>query len=467
MAKQGLWRNRLAYGMGTIGRDMVATLVTMYMMFYMTDVLNVSEGTLGMVTVVIVFMRIFDGVNDPFMGTLVDNTKTRWGKFKPWILSGALFWALFHILLFVDFGLKGVPFVILFTLLYLFWELSYTANDISYWSMIPALSRDQKEREKIGSAARISASLGMFTLVVALIPLSHYLEQRFGSLQKGWFGIAVITAALMLFFQAFTLIFVKEETIPEKEGEHTRFKDLFRIIFKNDQLLVVTGAMLLFMSGYTATTAMGIYYFKYVYGDEGMYSVFALLLGVSQIIGLAVFPLLSKRIKRQSLFSLGIGLVVLGYIGFFLAPLHMLPIGISGVLIFVGQSFIQLLMLMYIADSVEYGQWKFGRRNESVTFSLQPLIYKCANALASAMTGITLILSGIKRADSAADVTSRGVMGLKVSMMLIPLVFVIVCFILIRKYYKIDEKFYARILRDNRAAEEKILTAEAEDLVRD
>lgn len=457
MSNKMLWRNRLGYGLGTVGRDMVATLVTMYMMYYVTDILNVSDSTLVMVTGVIVFMRFFDGVNDPFMGTLVDNTKTRWGKFKPWILGGALFWALFHILMFTDFGLRGVPFVVLFTILYLFWEIAYTANDISYWSMVPALSRTQKEREKIGSIARISASVGMFTLVVALLPVTKKLGAKFASPQKGWFAMAVITAALMLFFQSFTLIFVKEETIPEKEGEHTRFIDLFKIIFKNDQLLVVTVAMLCFMSGYTATTGFGIYYFKYVFGNEDMYSVFALLLGVSQIIGLAVFPLLSKRWKRESLFTLGIALVSLGYICFFLTPLHMLPIGISGVLIFVGQAFIQLLMLMYIADSVEYGQWKFGKRNESVTFSIQPLIYKVANAVASGIIGATLIVSGIKRAETAADVTARGVLQLKVSMMLIPLAFSAVCFILIKKFYKIDEDFYARILKDNKKAEQAIL----------
>lgn len=460
MKKRELWCNRLGFGLGTVGRDMVATLVTMYMMFYLTDVLNVSEGTLGMLTFVIVFMRIFDGVNDPFMGTLVDNTKTPWGKFKPWIAGGAVVWALFHVLMFADFGLKGFSFVVLFTLLYLGWELSYTANDISFWSMIPALSRDQKEREKIAAVARIAASVGMFTLVVALIPLSKVFEKRLGSLQKAWLAIALLTAFLMLFFQAFTLIFVKEQTIPEKSGEHTRFRDLFKIIFKNDQLLIVTAAMLCFMAGYTATTGLGIYYFKYIFGNEDMYSVFAALLGVSQILGLALFPLLSKRLKRESLFSLGIALVVLGYISFFFAPLHMLPIGISGVLIFVGQAFIQILMLMFIADSVEYGQWKFGKRNESVSFSLQPLIYKCANGAASAVIGITLLLSGIKKAETAADVTHRGAWGLKFSMLLLPLGFVLLCYFLMKKYYKIDERFYARILRDNQEAEAEIVRAQ-------
>lgn len=456
MGNKNLWRNRLGFGLGTIGRDMAAALVTMYLMFYVTDVLEVSDSTLGMVTGVIVFMRIFDGVNDPFMGTLVDNTKSRWGKFKPWILGGALVWSVANVLMFADFGLRGVPYVVVLTLTYLFWEISYTANDISYWSMVPALARTQKEREKIGSVARISASIGMFTLVVALIPFSKFLEGKIGSLQKAWFVIAIITSVLMLAFQMITLATAKEQPIPDAVTPHTSFADLFRVIFHNDQLLVVTGAMLFFMSGYTATTAMGIYFFKYVYGDENKYAVFALLLGVSQVIGLAIFPLLSKKWNRQTIFGTAIGMVVIGYVMFFMSPMHMVPIGVAGVLIFVGQSFIQLLMMMYIADSVEYGQWKSGKRNESVTFSIQPLIYKCSNAVASLMTGVTLIWSGIKKAETAADVSHQGVVGFKISMMLIPLALVLVCFFLIKKFYKIDEAFYERILSENQAAEAKL-----------
>lgn len=457
MAKQQLWRNRWGFGLGTVGRDMTAAMVSMYLMFYATDVLNVSNSTLAMITGVIVFMRVFDGVNDPFMGTLVDNTRSRWGKFKPWMLGGAVLWAIFHVLMFVDTGLKGVPFVIVFTLFYFGWEISYTANDISYWSMIPALSRQQKEREKIGSVARICANVGMFALVVALIPVTNYLAGLTGSLQKGWTALAVITAVLMLGFQMFTLFWTQEEKIVAGPKEKTRFSELFRIIFKNDQLMVITGAMLLFMCGYTLTASLGIYYFKYAFGDENMYSIFALILGVSQLSGLAVFPLLSRRWKRAQLFGLGIAMVILGYICFFVSPMHMLPIGFSGVLIFVGQSFIQLLMLMYIADAVEYGEWKLHKRNESVTFSLQPLIYKVSNAMANALVGFSLFASRIQGAESAADLTARDVSILKIFMMAIPTVLVAACYVIITKYYKIDEAFYAKILRDNQATEARLL----------
>ena len=155
-------RNRFFYGVGTIGRDMVYTIFSMYLMYYLTDVLTISNRTMVSVTLVFMLMRIFDAVNDPFMGMIVDNTSSKFGKFKPWIGGGAVIAGIFTILMFVDFKLQGAAFVFVFALIYLLWEVSYTANDIAYWSMLPALSGDQKEREKIGSFARICANIGLF-----------------------------------------------------------------------------------------------------------------------------------------------------------------------------------------------------------------------------------------------------------------------------------------------------------------
>ena len=127
-----------------------------------------------------------------------------------------------------------------------------------------------------------------------------------------------------------------------KQEEKTTLKDTIRVIFKNDQLLFTTVAMALFMIGYSTTTSFGTYYFIYAYGDAGMYSVFAAVLGVSQLSALTVFPKFSARFTRKQLYFGATVLVVLGYLIFFFAPVNMVFIGAAGVLIFVGQAFIQL-----------------------------------------------------------------------------------------------------------------------------
>ncbi len=440
------WRNRLSFGLGTLGRDMTSALVSMYLMYYLTVVLHIGEDLIVGVTVVLVSLRIFDAFSDPVMGVIVDNTHSRWGKHKPWIALGMVLSSIATVLLFVDTGLQGGAFLTVFALLYLFWSLSYTVNDISFYGMLPSLSRDQKERERIGVVARITANIGLFAVVVGFLPLTNALGARLGSLQLGWLAFAAIVAVTMVAFQCLTLLFTKERVITPRQ--QTPLRELVKVIGHNDQLLWVTAAMLLFMSGYMGTTSLGIFYFRFIFGDESMYPVFAAILGVAQLSGLAVFPLLSRYLRRRQIHLLATVLCLAGLVVFALAGSSMVAVAVAGVLLFVGQAFIQLLMLMFIADCVEYGQWKLGRRNESVTISLQPFIYKSSNAIGNGLVGLALVWSGIAGATSSADVSAGGAIAFKVVMMGIPLVLFVVSWMILRAKYRIDEDFYSRIVAE-------------------
>ncbi|HHT15919.1 MAG TPA: MFS transporter [Clostridiales bacterium] len=451
--------NRWAFGMGTIGRDALYTMVSMYLIYYLTDVLNVSIKTMWSINFVYMGLRIFDALNDPFMGLVVDNTKTRWGKFRPWIVVGAFFSGIFMVFLFTDVGLKGWQYILYFTVAYVLFEVSYTMNDLAYWSMLPALTQEQKEREKIGAVARICANIGLFAVVVGIVPITKALATYTGSLLKAYQVLAIALVLIMWLFQMITVLFCREQVVGLPD-EKTDLRDLFRVIIGNDQLLWITLGLLLFMVGYTATTSFGIYYFKYIYGNENMYAVFALVLGISQIVALIIFPLLSKRWKRSTLYSFDTAIVVIGYLLFFLAPAgNFAMIGVAGILIFVGQAMIQLLMLMFITDSVEYGEWKLGRCNDSVTFSLQPFIFKMSGALASGFVGVTLVISGIKTDSGVSELTASGMLFFKVMMMLVPLALIVLGFVIWKKKYSLDEVRYAEILEDLRLRRE---TAKAE-----
>jgi sugar (glycoside-pentoside-hexuronide) transporter len=342
-------RNHYTFGLGTIGRDMLYSLISMYLIFYLTDILMLNNATLGWITLIIMGARIFDAVNDPIMGVIVDNTKTRFGKFKPWIALGAFFSGAFTILLFTDFSLTGAGYIGFFAVIYILWGIGFTANDISYWSMLPSLTINQKEREKIGAFARICANIGLFTVVAGIVPITTALGDALGSMKKAYFAFAIIIVVIMWLGQCITLFGVKESKAIVKDQEKTTLKGMARAIFKNDQLLFTAIAMALFMIGYVTTTSFGLYYFKYAFGNEGMYSIFAVILGVSQIGALLVFPLFSKRFDRKKLYTGATILVVIGYIIFFFSPMNMIFIGTAGILIFLGQAFIQLLMLMFLA----------------------------------------------------------------------------------------------------------------------
>ncbi|PIE04247.1 MAG: sugar transporter [Spirochaetales bacterium] len=406
-------RNRYSFGLGTIGRDMVYSLISMYLMFYLTDILQLSNAVLWWITFIIMAARIFDALNDPVMGTIVDNTRTRFGKFKPWIALGALLSGIFTVLLFTDFGLSGRAYIAVFAVFYLLWGISFTANDIAYWSMLPALSFEQKEREKIGSFARICANAGLFLVVGLIVPVTSALGKLLGSMKSAYFVFSLALVGIMWLSQSITLFGVKPPPAPGKNSAgHTTLKGMIRAIFGNDQLLFTAVSMALFMIGYVTTTSFGLYFFKYAYGNEDMYSVFAVILGVSQI------------------------------------AMNMLWIGAAGILLFVGQAFIQLLMLMFLADTVEYGQWKLGKRNESVTFALQPFINKMGGAIASGVVGIVVIISGINDAQSASDVTPEGLLIMKSAMLFLPLLFILAGYFIYRAKYKIDEDYFQQIVSE-------------------
>lgn len=450
-------RNRYFFGLGTVGRDMLYSMVSMYLMIYLTEVLNLPDSTMWGMTGALTVLRIFDAVNDPFMGFLVDNTHSRFGKFKPWIVIGGIIGGILTILFFTDLGVTGAGYVTAFVLIYLVWDFTYGANDIAYWSMLPSLSFDQKEREKIGSFARICANVGMYAVVVGILPVTNAL----GGGKKAWFLFAVGVVLITWTFLCFTVFGVKENRSLYKKEEQTSLKEMFGVLFHNDQLLFTAISMALFMIGYTTTTSFGVYFFKYAYKDENMYPVFAGILGVSQLAALAVFPVFSKKHSRRQLYAFATVLVILGYLVFFFAPMNMIPISVAGVLLFVGQAFIQLLMLMFLADTIEYGQWKLGRRNESITFSVQPFINKIGGAIANGIVGATLILSGINSAPTPNDVSENGLTVMKLAMLILPLVSIVAGYFVYRMKFKIDKELFDRIVSDLAARGD--LKAEAQD----
>jgi len=377
------------------------------------------------------------------MGAIVDNTQTRWGHYKPWIAGGALASAIITTLLFTNLGLSGSSFVAVFALLYLLWSLSWTANDIPYWSLLPALTLDQKQRESYGALAKIFATIGLFTVVVAIIPVTNAL----GGSVRAWTMFTIAVVVVMLLGQSVTLFGVREPDIVVGH-ERTTLKEIAGVVFHNDQLLWTAIAMVLFMTGYVTTTTFGVYFFKYVYRDENMYSPFAAVLGVAQLIGYATFPILAKRMKRRTLYTLATALILAGYAVFYFSPMNMIPIGVAGLLLFLGQSWVTMLMLVFLTDTIEYGQWKLGRRNVAVTFALQPFINKVGAALATQVVSVAVIISGVNSAATPDDVTPSGLLIIKIAMLVVPPILIIVGYLIYRAKYRIDEEMYATLVSD-------------------
>lgn len=460
MDKKRINLNKICFGLGTVGRDALYSLVSMYLLVHLTDVVTFSDSGLAAVGVLLTCFGVFDAIIDPFVGAIVDNTKTKWGKFKPWIFVGMIGTAVLTVLMFHNFEMSETAHIILLAVTYLLFSIFFSLNDIAYWSLMPAISKDQTVREGVGAFARICANVGMFAMVLIYLNVPSMFSFLGDNDRDIYFGFAIIVAVIMILFQSITLIGVKEDRSQLERAEHTSLKDLWRALVGNDQLMVTAVSMVLFMIGYCTTTGFGTYYFKYAYKDEGMYMVFAAVLAVAQLTALSVFPLFRKKFTRKQLYTGSMIAVTVSYIIFFLS-FELIPlIVIAGLGLFFAQAFIQLLMLLFLADAVEYGEWKLGKRNEAASFAVQPFINQFGGAVSKGVVSGTLIISGLNAianeiADNPANeqaiinaIPGSAIWIMKISMMILPLVCILVGFFLYQKKFKIDEELYAQIVSD-------------------
>ena len=463
MDKKQIQRNKICFGLGTVGRDALYSLVSMYLLVHLTDVVTFSDENLLIIGGLLTFFGTFDAIIDPFVGAIVDNTKTRWGKFKPWILIGMIGTGVLTVLMFHNFEMSETAHIILLAVTYLLFSIFFSLNDIAYWSLMPAISKDQTVREGVGAFARICANVGMFSMVLIYLNVPGFFGDM--SARDSYFIFAIIIALIMWAFQSVTLFGVKEYRSYIATTERTTLKDLFRALFKNDQLLVTAISMALFMIGYCTTTGFGTYYFKYAYKDEGMYMVFAAVLAVAQLTALSVFPLFRKKFTRKQLYTGSMIAVAVSYIIFFLSFEWLPLIVLAGLGLFFAQAFIQLLMLLFLADAVEYGEWKLGKRNEAASFAVQPFINQFGGAISKGIVSFTLAVSGLNAIgkylvdnkiiagtpdynEIINSIEPGSVWIMKLSMMILPLICILIGFILYQKKFRIDEELYAKIVAD-------------------
>ena len=182
-------KNKYFFGLGTVGRDMFYAFEANALLYFLSNILHLPLSVFAAVSMVLSVMRIFDALNDPVTGMFVDNIRSPWGKFKPAILVGGVVSVAFYLILFSEIG-SGTTYVIIFAIAYFIWDVSYGINDIGYWTLMPALTTDQKERESIGAFARICANIGMYIIMVGWQPITSAMGNTMSRmLHSSWMGM--------------------------------------------------------------------------------------------------------------------------------------------------------------------------------------------------------------------------------------------------------------------------------------
>lgn len=491
--KKPFTKNMLMFSLGTIGRDFLYFLFNSFLMTFILFTKTIDNKMLTAVGAIIVVARIFDALNDPIMGGIVENTRTKWGKYKPWQLLGAVLTGAVIISVFCV-KLDGWSYIGFLAFAYLMFSITFTMNDISYWGMLPSLTSDEHERNKLTSCAQLLASAGV-GLASLLIPLFTT-----GSLAKwgaptGYKVIGIISAVLMVLFQLFTILGVKEKPLPPikpDKSDRLTLKKMFQTIAKNDQLLWCALIMLIFSIG-TGVVGGGLLtmYVYFEFGYEGGYTLLiGLGYGILSTLFTATYPWLSKKFGRNKiLYSAGIA-TVFGYALMLIFALAIptgapkssewfakfILIALAYTIIGYGAGF-YMIMVINMANTVEYNEWKYGQRNESLIFSLRPFTAKLSSALTQALvigvyavasiTTYTNAISNIENEASKNLITNKVKMEKiadiinKVSlqdrqilvscMCIIPIVFMIVALIIYKKKCTLSETRLAEMVRETEA----------------
>ena len=433
-----------AFGLGAVGKDIVYMLISGYLLYYYNAVLGMNSVFIG---TMMMAARIFDAINDPIMGVIVAKTKTKWGRYRPWILTGTVLNAITVYALFaVPDGMAGQSRKIWLTVFYLAWGVTYTLMDIPFWSMIPAITKPGKEREGLSSLARSCAGIGdaiptILTMVV--VPVlsggSVFADYRIGF--RIW---ALIIAVFFVVSEVICVMTVPEKTVFTEE-KAAGVKEMFTSLLKNDQAMTIVISIILVYCAINIVGNLILYFFQYDVGDTGAYSIFVAVCFLAQVAAMAAIPVLRRRLNKKQMF---LGSYILQIIGFLLilvmAFTHLYyrmtwaVLCIPGILVYVGYGMLNVLMTICLSDSVDYGEWKNGTRDEAVIFSMQTFTVKLASGLAVFMAG--LILDWVHLDTGMILQTQETLTGLRLWMTIPSILLLIAGIIFYKKRYRLDEE---------------------------
>lgn len=460
-------KSKLGYGVGAIGLDLSYGMFYSYLAKYLTDVLHLSPNFLLILTPI---ARLWDGINDPMMGTIVDNTRTKMGKYRPWILRGSILNSIVLVFLFWNvFDLSGTALMVYISIMYIGWGMSNTLADIPYWSMVPSFTSDPKERNLISTLARMFSGLGQGIVsigapIVMAAVSSTFDENGEKVFDANSFRVCAIVCAVCLVFFSCLSVFTTKERISTKAPEKFSFKKALQIIKTNDQLIVFMVFAMISNAGWYLTSGVAAYYFDVVVGDAEKQSTFNLFQAAGSVVGLLLLPLLTKYMSKRKAYQASLVFAGLGYIGITVGAFTnmLMVMNIFYFVCAVGMSSMFIAQTIFLADVVDYGEVKMGFRAESITFSMKGFLQKMAYTL---QTIILFASLGISKYDGNLHSSNPESAKTAITLMLcaIPAVLFFISLIIFSTKFKLHGSFMdevTAIVTANREKRESISDAE-------
>ena len=439
-------KEKASYGLGAVGKDMVYMLSASYILYYYQDILGVSAIAMGMI---LMAARVFDAFNDPIMGVIVAKTRTKWGKFRPWLLIGTVLNAIILYFMFAaPPALDGGGLVAYAAITYVLWGVTYTMMDIPFWSMIPAFTEGGKERENLSTLARSCAGVG--SALVTIITMWCVYALGKGDERSGFARFALILALLFVVFILITCVSIREKSTVDVKSPSV--KQMFTSLLQNDQAMTVVISIVLINCSLYITSNLVIYFFKYDFGGETWYNSYTLFNtfggGIQILSMMIIFPLVRRFLSAIRVFYLSFAMAITGYatllVFMLLNVTSIFALFIPAFFIFTAFGMLTVLTTVFLANTVDYGQWKNNRRDESVIFSMQTFVVKLASGVAALIASICLsvthLSSDASETSQAVQAAASSVMGLRLTMTVLPILGLLAAIFYFHKKYILTEE---------------------------
>ena len=435
---------RVSYGLGDFGCNIIYTAMSAFLLFYYTDYAGVSAFAVGAIMMI---SRVFDGISDLIMGVIVDRTKSRFGKARPWLLRMCVPFAIAGVLLFsVPSTWSDTPKLIYVFITYnLVSTVIYTAINVPYLALNALMTQDPYERSVLSIFRNLLATAGTLTINTFTLPLVEF----FGDNPAAWtktfmvFGVVAIIAFMINFLGT------KERVVSVSDMQNGEHKDVpfiagVKALFVNKYWILMTLMLALFFLMYAINGGSTVYYAKDILGDKDLVATINGIFNVVQILGMFFIAMLVKKYGKRNIFALGLVLDIVGIL--FLHYLHseMWMIVVSSLIRGIGNACGGATMWAMVSDTIDYGEWKTGYRTEGLVNSACSFGWKIGNGLGSALLGLILEIGGY--VGTAAVQSAEALEAIEFSFIWVP-VMVYVSGLVIMYFFKLDKEF-PQIIKD-------------------
>ncbi|MDR1733644.1 MAG: glycoside-pentoside-hexuronide (GPH):cation symporter [Oscillospiraceae bacterium] len=445
------WATKINYGIGAMGKSLsngAAGLCGVYLL----TVLRLPKWFLAPMNFI---AKIWDGVNDLIMGVLVDNTHGKYGKFRPWIAAGASSNAFVNILQFLPAliwtyhnGLSVWCFVYV-AFMALLWDATYTMVDVSYYAMIPALTMLPRERDQLAMIPRIFS--GAVSIVGAFnMAIVDKLGGGEDGRVRGFLYYAILTSFIYVCTSLYSAYFVKEPGIETEKLAADKFTlaEAISILVHNKQTLITVVVMILFNMANNLTGGTAGYHFLFVMKDTTQQGFYSIIAGAGNAVGLLGFPFFTKLFGREKAYTLSFLVPCLGYavmaaVSNFATGMF-IPFAVSGLIACTGYGMMSVMQSVMLADSVDYGEYNTGLRNEGIIFSTLTMLSKMAGALSGLVQMLVFMVVKFGGED-AVTATPLVIKGFAFLMYILPPILLLTALLIYKTQYKLSEPRMAEI----------------------